>query len=61
MSQNNSEATMAEPADRPNEEPTAATQADVEKQPVAKPGMPTFPEGGLMAWLAVLGAWFASE
>ncbi|ORX40509.1 major facilitator superfamily domain-containing protein [Kockovaella imperatae] len=33
---------------------------DVEKQPPApKHGMPTFPEGGLFAWMAVAGAWLA--
>ena len=35
---------------------------DKEKQvvsPASRP-MPTFPEGGLMGWLAVLGSWFAS-
>jgi hypothetical protein len=46
--------------------PAAAT--DVEKAAVekgadvpGKPQMPSFPDGGLMAWMAVAGSWLVSE
>jgi hypothetical protein len=47
-----------------------AVTTDVEKTAVekgangdapAKPQMPSFPDGGLMAWMAVAGSWLVSE
>lgn len=47
-----------------------AVATDVEKAAVekgangdapAKPQMPSFPDGGMMAWMAVAGSWLVSE
>jgi hypothetical protein len=37
--------------------------ADVEKaeQAPVKPGLPSFPDGGYMAWMAVAGSWLVRE